>query len=77
MKKIENMGIDKMVSMLDNMNPRGSFKIGDEDTIVMKGIAPQYCKYPEGYYYNAKNGVTNKHNTYSGMYETFKVVVQK
>lgn len=77
MKKIENMGIENLITVLDQMNPRGSFKMADENTIAVKGIAPQYVKYPEGYYYNPKNGITNKHNTASGMYEAFEVVVQK
>ena len=77
MKKIESIGIDKLVSMLDNMNPKGSVKMADENVIAIKGMSPNDVVYPEGYYYNAKNGITNKHNTTSGMYEAFTVIVQK
>lgn len=74
MKKIENIGIETLVTALDNLNPSGSFKIVDWSTIAVKGIDPREVKYPEGYYYNEKNGITNKHNTFSGFYESFYVI---
>ena len=33
--------------------------------------------YPEGYYWSSKNGVTNKHNTASGQYESFDLYEMK
>ena len=73
-KKIENIGAVALVDALRIMNPTGKFALDStfEPTYVIYGNVPaDQLKFPEGYYHNAKNGITNKHSTNSGMYEGF------
>lgn len=36
-------------------------------------IMPEKLKYPEGWYWNTKNGLTNKHNSSNGVYSTIRI----
>ena len=36
-------------------------------------VNPEKLRLPEGFYYNEKNGITNKHNTYTGEYLSIAV----
>ena len=39
---------------------------------IIFGSAPATeLSFPDGYYWNEKNGITDKHNTDSGLYECF------
>lgn len=40
---------------------------------VIANCAPEDLIYPEGWYFNDKNGLTNKHNTSTGQYDTIGV----
>lgn len=74
MAKIKNMGIKKLAAEMTLMN---------NDDVVVVNISGEDClatfipaeklKFPVGYYYNEKNGVTNKHNTADGSYECFSL----
>lgn len=73
---MENIGVKKMVSELKKLNPGVSVRY-DCDTwpaMIITSSARDTLKYPDGYYWNAKNGLTNKHNTASGMYECFELM---
>lgn len=71
---MENLGIIKLAKALKELNPAVCLVY---DTFSWPGIIycsqePQTLKYPKGYYYSEKNGITNKHSTASGIYETFE-----
>ena len=40
---------------------------------VIANCAPEDLTYPEGWYFNDKNGLTNKHNSSTGQYDTIGV----
>lgn len=40
---------------------------------VIANCAPEDLIYPEGWYFNDKNGLTNKHNSSAGQYDTIGV----
>lgn len=72
---MENIGIYNLVKELKARNPEVKFDLSDRTkgpVAIIYGTAPaESLSYPEGYYYNEKNGITNKHNTKSGFYEYF------
>lgn len=43
---------------------------------ILSRIPPEELKLPEGWEYNTKNGITNKHNTQSGAYSIIDVIVK-
>ena len=65
-----------LIVELYKLNPDGIFMIddltGDHNTLF-SSIPIEDLKLPEGFYYNEKNGITNKHNTEDGHYVSFKV----
>ena len=38
--------VESFIGVLTDLNPKGQFKIEDENTIAIKGVAPQYLKLP-------------------------------
>lgn len=72
---MENIGIYNLVKELKALNPTVKFDFYDQTkspVVIIFGTAPaESLSYPEGYYYNEKNGITDKHNTKSGLYEYF------
>lgn len=74
-KKMENIGIAKMREELIRLNPGAKLDVRDytvSPVITIYGnVLGASLNLPEGYYYNEKNGITNKHNTESGVYESF------
>lgn len=75
MAKIENIGIKKLAEEMTLMNNDDVVvvNIGGEECLA-SFIPPEKLKFPAGYYYNQKNGVTNKHRTHSGSYESFNLL---
>ena len=71
---MENMGIERMVQVLKKLNPSGKFSVLDWNTISVERINCEEMKCPEGYYLSEKNGITNKHNTRTGIYTSFQLV---
>jgi len=72
---MENIGITRMAKELERLNPSVQFDVLDysvSPVIIIFGTVPgENLILPNGYYYNKKNGITNKHNTASGLYEGF------
>jgi len=79
MKQIENMGINKLVGEMRVLN--GNDMIFPVDLmgqkVILSMVERSKLVYPEGYYWSSKNGVTNKHNTASGQYESFDLYEMK
>lgn len=64
--------VESFNAVLGELNPRGQFKVGDVDTIAIKGIAPQYLRLPSGYRYDSqKKAITSSRGN------NFKVVIQR
>lgn len=77
MKKIESIGVSKVASKLLELNTGNlsylfTVRHYGEDSIVTD-LDMSHAIFPEGYYFNRKNGITNKHNTTNGHYETIGV----
>ena len=73
-KSIES--IDELVDELIALNPGETFEKDGEYGITSSiRMDNPDLKLPEGFYYNDKNGLTNKHNTESGKYITCRVNV--
>lgn len=72
---MENMGIQKMTKELKKLNPNVSFE-ADKHLAIIIAECPDCTQInlPSGYYHNDKNGFTNKHNTVSGLYESFALM---
>lgn len=56
-----------------NISPLGSEEEGMTINAIDCDIPAKDLKLPEGFYYNDKNGITNKHNTLNGSYVTLHV----
>ena len=72
MVKVKNMGIKALAAQMTVMNNDVvvAVEIYGQPSIATF-IPPEKLKFPMGYYYNEKNGITNKHNTINGSYESF------
>lgn len=70
---MENIGIKRFVTELRILNPTSKFKKYDYEVfgVIASDTPASELKLPEGYYFSSKNGITNKHNTESGLYECF------
>ena len=73
---MENLGIKNLKRELERLNPQVKFDTADSwcTVIIFGTIAAEKLRLPNGYYYNSKNGITNKHQTESGIYESFDYV---
>ena len=67
----------EIVLAIQELNPNVDISLGDPRFVVSNRLF--YCSVPaeklilpEGFYYNEKNGITNKHNTESGIYASLK-----
>lgn len=72
---MENIGIYNLVEALKLLNPEVQIDFYDRTKspveIIFGTVPGENLVFPDGYYYNDKNGITNKHNTGSGIYESF------
>lgn len=48
-----------------------SYSFGSSDFVIYSDVQGEELICPEDYYYTEKNGITDKHNTSSGLYENF------
>lgn len=48
-----------------------SYSFASSDFVIYSDVPGEKLILPNGYYYTEKNGITDKHNTSSGLYETF------
>ncbi len=72
---MENIGICNLVKALKLLNPKVQFDFYDRTKspveIIFGTVPGENLVFPDGYYYNDKHGITDKHNTGSGLYEAF------
>ena len=73
----ESTNVSEIAQAIANINPQ--IALGDPEndpecnSRIFSSVPVEELDLPEGFYYNEKNGVTNKHNTKSGAYCGFKV----
>lgn len=74
---MENMGLKKLTAELQRLNRGANIISGVEGKpkVIFGTLDPEQLAMPEGYYYSEKNGITNKHNTESGIYEAYQYMV--
>ena len=58
---------------LEKLNPNANLRL--EDGFIFSSVAGELLVLPETFYYNEKNGITNKHRTKSGCYSSIPVVI--
>lgn len=70
---MENIGVTALLEELKRLNPTVSFQLENEYDFaaIVGSVPPEELILPDGYYYNEKNGINNKHKTNSGLYECF------
>ena len=75
----QSTNIYEIVEVIQQLNPNAEIRLGDMrfDNMATErfysSVPGDQLILPEGFYYNEKNGVTNKHKTQSGMYCTLHV----
>lgn len=62
------------LEQLNNLNPGANITFDELHPYVLySDIDADLLTLPNGWYYNDKNGITNKHNTETGVYQTYTV----
>lgn len=62
------------LEQLNNLNPGANITFDElHPNILYSDIDADLLTLPNGWYYNDKNGITNKHNTETGVYRVFTV----
>ena len=73
----ENLGSSTLLAELKKLNPGIEFGLDHwADIIHAKCDDCSKLEFPKGYYLNGKNGLTNKHNTGTGMYESYSLMTE-
>lgn len=73
------MDIALVVDEIRKLNPDVEIALGDKEsdprysTRFFASVSANELKLPKGFYYNDKNGITNKHHTRTGIYVYFDV----
>ena len=73
------MNFNQLINEIRKLNPNIEIRVGDPqfDSLagerIFSSVPMEQLRLPEGYYSNDKNGITNKHNTESGLYTTLSV----
>lgn len=72
---MKNLGFSKFTQELKRLNKGVDLIARDFDETPIRhiiGYVPiDKINIPNGYYYNEKNGITNKYNTDDGLYESY------
>lgn len=73
------MNFNQLINEIRKLNPNVEIRVGDPNfdslasSRIFSSVPLEQLKLPEGYYSNEKNGITNKHNTISGLYTSLSV----
>ena len=70
---------EKAIKWIYNKNLGRVFPyyINGEFNYFICKIPPQVLKLPDGWYYNNKNGLTNRHNSSTGLYSCIDVIYKE
>jgi hypothetical protein len=66
----EILNLNELANELQMLNPNAKIALNISGSCVriLSSIPADQMNMPQGFYYNEKNGITNKHNTKSGAY---------
>ncbi len=73
------MNFNQLINEIRKLNPGVEIRIGDPqfdslaDSRIFSSKPMNQLRLPQGYYANEKNGITNKHNTETGLYTSLSV----
>lgn len=73
------MNFNQLINEIRKLNPDVEIRIGNPqfDSLasnrIFSSVPMDKLKLPEGFYANDKNGITNKHNTETGLYSSLSV----
>ena len=68
-----SLDINEILDEIIRLNPSKNIEYNPTNNRIIIDVNPEELELPEGFYYNKKNGITNKHNTESGAYITISV----
>lgn len=75
----QSIELYEIAKAIQELNPNAEIRVGNPefDSLALdrffSSVPAEQLVLPNGFYYNTKNGVTNKHNTESGVYCAFMV----
>lgn len=73
-KKAKYASLYLNLEQLNDLNPGANITVDDANpNILYSDIDANLLTLPNGWYYNNKNVITNKHNTETGMYQSYTV----
>lgn len=58
----------ELISRLKKLNPMVDFEYDGTYSWIRPSVVAEELQLPKPFYYNAKNGITNKHQTKTGQY---------
>lgn len=64
---------DFIIKEVKNLNPDVKIESDPDRGLIFSSVDIEKLVLPEWFYYNQKNGITNKHNTKSGIYGSVHV----
>lgn len=64
---------DFIIKEVKNLNPDVKIESDPDRGLIFSSVDIEKLVLPEWFYYNQKNGITNKHNTQSGIYGSVRV----
>ena len=64
---------DFIIQEVKRLNPDVKIETDPDRGLLFSSVEIQDLVLPEWFYYNQKNGITNKHNTQSGIYGSVRV----
>jgi len=62
-----------IIQEVRRLNPNVKIETDPDRGLLFSSVEIQDLVLPEWFYYNQKNGITNKHNTQSGIYGSVRV----
>ena len=78
----QSTNLYEIAEVIQQLNPNAEIRVADMGLDSMatqrfySSVPVDQLVLPEGFYYNDKNGITNKHNTQTGMYCALEVEVK-
>ena len=62
-----------IIQEVRKLNPKVKIETDPDRGLIFSSVEIEDLVLPEWFYYNQKNGITNKHNTQSGIYGSVRV----
>ena len=71
--ELEMSSPDFVIWKIKKLNPSVTIETDIDRSMIFSSVDIEKLVLPEWFYYNQKNGITNKHNTQSGIYVSIHV----